>query len=167
VAPSDADLDPPKKFMLGFGGAFGYRPYRVFDRIGNDTLTRVRDLYGNASAYMSIYGLILQAEFLRRQTTDNLSNRPSINTSAYGQAGYVIPLPSNLHLLPQGNFSWLLIDEASNPQRRWLTQAGLGLYIGNEFRDDAIRVLALYLGEWRLDEQESAQGGTIQLQIKF
>ena len=92
---------------------------------------------------------------------------PVISTSAYGQAGYAIPLPQEIHLVPQGNFSWILIDEANNPQRRWLTQAGLGLYLGNDFRKDAIRILALYLGEWRLDEAESAQGGTIQLQIKF
>jgi hypothetical protein len=164
---SEGHLRPSKKFLFGVGGAFGYRPYRVFDPIGNDTLTRVRDLYGNAAAYIALYGLHVQAEFLRRQTTDNLSSRPVINTGAYGQAAYFIPLPKRIHLAPQGAYGYVLIDSASNPQQRTFAQAGLSVYLGNEFRDDAVRILGMYIGEWRREEQESAQGGSLQLQIKF
>ena len=156
-----------RRFLFGVGGSLLYRPYRLFDEVGNDTLTRVRDLYASASVRLAAYGFYAQGEFIRRQRTDNLSERPFISTGAYGQMTYFFRINETLGLAPLGNVGWVLLDEASNPQRRYFTQDGIALYMANDVYPDALRVSLLYLGEWRLDEQESAQGGTVQIQLKF
>lgn len=153
------------KFSVGAG--LLYSPFRVFDDAGNDTLTRARDLLASASVRVAMFGFFAQAEFLRRQLTDNLSNRPFINTGAHGQLTYFIPVFKNFGMGPVANFGWTASEEAVRPLQRYFTQDGIAFYLSNQHRLDAVRILLLYEGEWRVTEQESAQGGTMQVQIKF
>ena len=53
------------------------------------------------------------------------------------------------------------------PLNRYYTTDGLAFYLPNKRRLDAVRVSALYQGEWLVDEGESAHGGTLQVQLKF
>ena len=59
------------------------------------------------------------------------------------------------------------IKLAVEPLNRYYTSDGIALYFPNEHRLDAVRVSVLYEGEWFVDEGESAQGGTLQVQVKF
>jgi hypothetical protein len=163
---TESDLERgPFRFALGSG--LLYRPFRVFDDAGNDTLTRARDLLANASVRASVFGFFAAAEFMRRQITDNLSSRPFINTGAYGLFTFFFPVYRNFGMAPLASFGWTATDESFSPYHRYFTQDGIAIYLSNERRLDAVRVLLLYQGEWRVTEQESAQGGAIQVQVKF
>ncbi len=162
----ECDLER-SKFKFSVGAGLLYSPFRIFDDAGNDTLTRARDLLASASVRVAFLGFFAQAEFLRRQLTDNLSSRPFINTGAHGQLTYFIPLIKNFGMGPVANFGWTATEEAVRPLQRYFTQDGIAFYLSNQHRLDAVRILLLYEGEWRVTEQESAQGGTMQVQIKF
>lgn len=162
----ECDLER-SKFKFSVGTGLLYSPFKIFDDAGNDTLTRARDLLASASIRVAFLGFFAQGEFLRRQLTDNLSSRPFLNTGAHGQLTYFIPLIKNFGLGPVANFGWTATEESVRPQQRYFTQDGIAFYLSNQHRLDAVRILLLYEGEWRVTEQESAQGGTMQVQIKF
>jgi len=162
---SALELDKKPRFVLGTGML--YSPYRLYDSAGNDTLTRARDLLVSGSAKFVVHGFYLFGEFIRRQVTDNLSSRPFLSTGAYGQMSYAIPLGPNLFIAPLGNFGWSATEQAVQPLNRYFTSDGIAFYFPNKHRLDAVRVSVLYEGEWFVDEGESAQGGTLQVQVKF
>ena len=163
-AESDLERGP---FRFSVGSGVLYRPFRIFDDAGNDTLTRARDLLASASVRASVLGFFAAAEFMRRQITDNLSSRPFVNTGAYGLFTFFFPVYRNVGMAPLASFGWTATDESFSPYQRYFTEDGLAFYIANERRLDAVRVLLLYQGEWRTTEQEAAQGGAIQVQVKF
>ena len=113
------------------------------------------------------HGFYLQGEFIRRQVTDNLSSRPFISTGSYGQLSYTIPKTKTFFVGPSGSFGWTASEQAVNALNRYYTTDGISLFIPNEQRLDAIRVSLLYQAEWFVDEGQSAQGGTLQVQVKF
>lgn len=162
---SALELEKKPRFVVGTGML--YSPYRLFDSAGNDTLTRARDLLISGSAKFVMHGFYIFGEFIRRQVTDNLSSRPFLSTGAYGQVSYAIPAGKKLFIAPLGNFGWAATEQAVTPLNRYFTSDGIALYFPNEHRLDAVRVSVLYEGEWFVDEGESAQGGTLQVQIKF
>ncbi len=167
VGNDESDLERHKTPVFALGGGMLWSPYRLYDNAGNDTLTRARDLLLGASAKLMFYGLSLQGEFIRRQVTDNLSDRPFLSTGAYVQAAYVIPVKNKLYISPAGNFGWTQSEQGVAPLDRYYTTDGIALYIPNEHRLDAVRISLLYQGEWLVDEGASAQGGTVQVQVKF
>lgn len=162
---SALELNKKPRFAIGTGML--YSPYQLFDSAGNDTLTRARDLLLSGSAKFVMHGFYLQGEFIRRQVTDNLSSRPFLSTGAYGQLSYAIPAGKKLFIAPLGNFGWTASEQAVDPLNRYFTSDGLAFYLPNERALDAVRVSLLYQGEWLVDEGESAQGGTLQVQLKF
>lgn len=162
---SDLEIHKKPRFSVGAGTLFS--PYKLFDSAGNDTLTRARDLLLSASAKFVFYGFYLQGEFIRRQVTDNLSSRPFLSTGAYGQASFTIRASDKLYIAPVGNFGWTASEQAVDPLNRYYTTDGLAFYLPNKRRLDAVRVSALYQGEWLVDEGETAHGGTLQVQLKF
>ena len=159
------ELDKRPRFSVGTGML--YSPYRLFDSAGNDTLTRARDLLVSASGKFIVHGLYVFGEFIRRQVTDNLSSRPFISTGAYGQLSYAIPVTKKAFIAPLGNFGWAATEQAVTPLHRYYTSDGIAVYLPNDKQLDAVRVSLLYQGEWLVDEGESAQGGTLQVQLKF
>jgi hypothetical protein len=159
------ELDKRPRFAIGTGML--YSPYRLFDSAGNDTLTRARDLLVSASAKFVMHGFYVFGEFIRRQVTDNLSSRPFVSTGAYGQISYAIPVTKRAFIAPLGNFGWAATEQAVAPLNRYYTSDGIAVYLPNKKRLDAVRVSLLYQGEWLVDEGESAQGGTLQVQLKF
>ncbi len=163
----ESALELNKKPRFAIGAGLLYSPYRLFDTAGNDTLTRARDLLLSGSAKFVMHGFYLQSEFIRRQVTDNLSSRPFLSTGAYGQLSYAIPAGKKLFIAPLGNFGWTVSEQAVQPLDRYYTTDGIAFYLPNERQLDAVRVSLLYEGEWRVDEGESAQGGTLQVQLKF
>ncbi len=167
VGDSESDLEIHEKPAFSLGTGMLYSPYRLFDNAGNDTLTRARDLLLSGSAKVVFHGLYVQGEFIRRQVTDNLSSRPFLSTGAYGQASFVIPGTKKFFVAPGGNFGWTVSEQAVQPLNRYFTADGVSLYLPNEQRLDAVRISLLYQGEWFVDEGQSAQGGTLQVQLKF
>ena len=163
---SEGDLDRGP-FRFGVGGGLLYFPSRLFDDAGNDTRTRARDLRASASVRMAVRGLYLQGEFLRRQRTDSLSALPFLATGAYGQGSYFFPVYKNFSMAPVGRFGWTRLDESFDPRNTYYAEGGVALYLGNDDRPDVMRFLLQYLGEWRVDEDESAQGAALQLQLRF
>jgi hypothetical protein len=154
-------------FRFGVGGGLLYFPSRLFDEAGNDTRTRARDLRASASVRLAVRGLYLQGEFLRRQQTDSLSSLPFLATGAYGQGSFFFPVYKNLGMAPVGRFGWTRLDESFDPRNTHYAEGGLALYLGNDERPDVMRFLLQYLGEWRIDEDESAQGAALQVQLTF
>ena len=167
VGGYESALELSKKPRFAVGAGTLYSPYRLFDSAGNDTLTRARDLLVSGSAKFVMHGFYLQGEFIRRQVTDNLSSRPFLSTGAYGQLSYAIPAGKKLFIAPLGNFGWTASEQAVEPLNRYFTTDGIAFYLPNERQLDAVRVSLLYQGEWLVDEGESAQGGTLQVQLKF
>ncbi|MEM6290552.1 MAG: porin [Myxococcota bacterium] len=167
VGSDESALEARKRPLFSLGGGMLWSPYRLYDSAGNDTLTRARDLLLGASAKFVYYGLALQGEFIRRQVTDNLSDRPFLSTGAYGQLSYIFGIKKKLYLGPAGNFGWTQSEQAVVGLDRYYTTDGLAIYIPNEKRLDAVRVSVFYQGEWLVDEGASAQGGTMQVQVKF
>ncbi|MGH1346449.1 MAG: porin [Nannocystales bacterium] len=163
----ESALELNKKPRFAVGAGMLYSPYQLFNSAGDDTLTRARDLLLSGSAKFVMHGFYLQGEFIRRQVTDNLSSRPFLSTGAYGQLSYAIPAGKKLFIAPLGNFGWTASEQAVDPLNRYFTTDGLAFYLPNERQLDAVRVSLLYQGEWLVDEGESAQGGTLQVQLKF
>lgn len=163
----ESALELNKKPRFAVGAGMLYSPYQLFNTAGDDTLTRARDLLLSGSAKFVVHGFYLQGEFIRRQVTDNLSSRPFLSTGAYGQLSYAIPAGKKLFIAPLGNFGWTASEQAVDPLNRYFTTDGLAFYLPNERQLDAVRVSVLYQGEWLVDEGESAQGGTLQVQLKF
>jgi hypothetical protein len=139
----------------------------VFDDAGNDTRTRARDLRASASVRMQVRGFYLQGEFLRRQRTDSLSSLPLVATGAYGQTSFFFIVYKNIGMAPVGRFGWVTLDQSFDPRQAYFAEGGLAVYLANEQRPDAVRVLGQYLGEWRTTEQEQAHGAALQLQVRF
>ncbi len=167
---SEGDLDRGP-FRLGVGAGLLYYPSRNFDNSGEDTTKRSRDLRASASLRLAVRGFYVQSEFLRRQRTDNLTNRPLVATGAYAQTSYFIALPATPNnrfgLAPAARFGWTELDQRFAPRAAMFTETGMLFYIGNDERPDVIRILAQYQGEWRKSEAQQAHGATVQVQVRF
>ena len=167
VGNNESDLERHEKPAFSVGTGVLYSPTRLFDSAGNDTLTRSRGLLVSAFGKFVFYGFYLQGEFIRSQVTDNLSSRPFISTGSYGQLSFMIPKTKKFFVGPSGSFGWTATEQAVNPLNRYYTTDGISLFLPNEHRLDAIRVSVLYQAEWFVDEGQSAQGGVLQVQLKF
>ncbi|MBC8073131.1 MAG: hypothetical protein IAG13_32715 [Deltaproteobacteria bacterium] len=165
-AYNEGDLER-ERFRFGVGTGALYFPSRLYDDAGNDTGTRARDLRVSASLRMSVRGFYVQAEYLRRQRTDALSSLPRISQGAYVQSSMFVALPRELGIAPIGRFGWTTTDQRVSPRTVLYGEAGVALYLGNEERRDALRVLVQYLGEARRSEHERADGASMQLQLRF
>jgi hypothetical protein len=77
--------DCPLRFGIGTGAT--YRAASTFSPTGAEGM-RSRDLRVAVSARMAWKGLLLQTEVLRKQITDDLSERPDIATGGYVQASW-------------------------------------------------------------------------------
>ena len=117
---------------------------------------------------MSMAGLTLQVEGLRRQRTTNIASRPLIATGAYSQLSFYMPVSRVLGLAPMARVGWLREDESFDPINSLRTEAGLSIYVqGGSREPDDMRMTIEYLGERRLDEGETAHGVVGQLQLRW
>jgi hypothetical protein len=161
---SDFDRGP---FRIGLGAGMAFMPGRQFDRTGFE-LMRTRDLRASASLKMSVRGLSLQLEGLRRQRTTDVEDRPLVASGAYGQVSYYLPLTRIVGFAPMTRIGWLREDESFDPRDSIRTEAGASFYIqGGSREPDDIRFTLQYLGERRIEEAESAHGLVGQLQLRW
>jgi hypothetical protein len=153
------------RLRIGLGAGFLYYPARVYDASGY-LGTRIRDLRASASFRLAARGLYLQAEILRRQRTDSLSSRPVVATGAYSQASYFLPLRAPIGLAPIARVGYSAEDQSFAPRNTLFLEAGLTVYPMPDEPDD-LKIVAQYLGERRLTEDEDAHGAILQLQLAW
>jgi hypothetical protein len=155
----------PLRFGAGFGAL--YRAADVFDASGYEAAS-FRDLRMSVSLRASVRGFYAQAEYLRRQRTDNLSARPQTATGAYGQASFYFPVAPSVALAPIARVGYSVVDETFAPRRTLSFDAGLSIFPAADAPEpDALRVLVQYVGERRSTEGEDAHGALVQLQYRF
>jgi hypothetical protein len=164
--PGEADLTRGD-LRIGVGAGMLYSPQQLFDGAGFNSLQQ-RDLRASISVRMALKGFYLQAEFLRRQTTDDLSSRPRIDTGAYGQASFYIPFTRPFGLAPIVRLGWVGADQSFYARETIWTEAGATIYLAEgDGRPDGLRLTVQYLGEWRLTDNERAQGAVAQVVYLF
>ncbi len=150
---------------IGLGAGFLYYPASVYDASGY-LGSRIRDLRASASFRLAARGAYLQAEVLRRQRTDSLSSRPVIATGAYAQGSYFLPVRSPVGWAPIARVGYAAEDQGFAPRDTLFLEAGLTVYPRPD-EPDALKVVAQYLGERRLSENEDAHGAILQLQLTW
>ena len=152
---------------FGFGAGVVYYPSTSFDEAGFAG-TKMRDLRGALSVRAAFKRIYFQAEVMRRQRTDSLSNRPLIATGGYGQGSYYVPLKDGIALSPIGRIGWTVEDKSFDPRETLWTEAGATLHFrGDKLRADDLQLTLQYLGEHRLTERESAHGLVAQLRLRW
>jgi hypothetical protein len=149
---------------VALGAGLLFRQSVGFDAAGNDG-AEIRDLRLAGSVRFAALGFLLQAEFLRRQTSDNLSSRTRAATGAYGQASYYVPA-GPVAFAPLARVGWSREDEEIAPRETLYLEAGVAFYPSSE-KPDLARVLAAYVGENRKTEGEDAKGAVVQVQVTF
>ena len=149
---------------LGLGAGILYRQSLGFDDAGNDG-AEIRDLRFAGSVRFAALGFYLAGEFLRRQTSDNLSSRTRAATGAYGQASYFAPL-GPVAVSPVARVGWSREDEEIAPRETVYLEAGVAFY-PSVAKPSRCRILAAYVGERRKTEGEDAQGAVLQVQVTF
>src|SRR5439155_6981522 len=76
--------------------------------------TRSRDLRASASVRVGFYGLLVEAEVLRKQVTEDLEMRPDVATAAYVQGSWRIHV-GRAQVFPLLRFGALALRELSAP----------------------------------------------------
>lgn len=155
----------PVRFGVGVGGLF--RNGSLYSKTGYE-LADTRDARASASLRFSAYGLFLQAEALRRLSTDNVTSRPNQASGAYVQGSYFIPLTSQLGLAPIARFGGTVEDEVTLPRRTLYIEGGFSFFPRIDLpRPESLRLLLAYQGERRTTDEESAHAVIAQAQLLF
>lgn len=155
----------PFRFGIGVGGL--YRAGTLFTRSGYE-LQEFRDVRASVSARVAVFGLFFQAEALRRLATDNVSSRPNQATGAYAQASYFFPVTTEIGLAPLARVGVSTEDERTLPRRTVYLEGGLAFFPKIDTpRPESVRILAQYLGENRVLEQEQGHAAILQAQVLF
>jgi hypothetical protein len=153
-------------FRLSLGGAILYRPSLTFDAAGSDG-PEVDDLRLDVSIRMAFRGLYMQAEGLRRETTDSLSGITRGATGAYAQASYYGVI-GPLGLSPVVRVGWAREDEGFNPRETEFLEIGLAFYPHpKSAHPESLRIALWYQGEYRTTEGEDAHRLVAQVQLVF
>lgn len=155
-------------FRFGVGGGLLARRAQLFDGAGYGT-TSFTDLRGSLSLRVAVSGFYAQLEALRRQRVSELSARPQQATGVYGQFSYFIPLADGSQgIQPVARGGFATVDEAFDARRVLNIDAGLAYFpVATGPQPDAVRVLAQYVGEHRIDEDETAHGFRLQCSVSF
>jgi hypothetical protein len=147
---------------LGFGAGVLYHMSRHYDSAGFPG-SRRRDLRASASVRVAWQGLYVQAEGLRRQRTDSLSDRPEITTGAYGQVSWLV---AAIGLAPLARIGWAAEDQGFAPRTTLWLDGGVAFY-PSRTDPDSIKITVEYIEEHRLTEGERASGAIAQLQLTW
>lgn len=154
-------------FRLGMGSGFLLRRATVFDDTGYGTVTFL-DMRASASFRLHVHGFYAQVEFLRRQRTAELTERAQESTGVYGQVAQYFRTRFGQAFQPLLRGGFASFDESFDPRRVLNTEAGLAFYpLADSDEPDGVRLLLQYQGEFRLDEDESAQAGRFQASYQF
>jgi len=155
-------------FRLGFGGGILYRPASLFDeRTGLSPLS-ITDLRFSGSLRMAYSGLYVVVEALRRQQTDDFSNRPEVANGAFAQASLFFRVVPSVGIEPILRAGFVVQDDAFDPRTVGSTAAGINFYPqADDAHPDRIKLTLAYLGERRFTEGESAHGGLSRVQLTF
>ncbi len=154
-------------FRFGVGVGALYRDATLFTRTGYE-LADIRDVRTSASIRAAFRGGSLQAEAFRRLGTDNVSSRPNRATGAYAQGSFFFPVAQTVGLAPVGRVGVSTEDELTLPRRTVYIEGGVAFFPKIDIpRPDTVRVLAQYLGENRILENEKGHAGILQVQVLF
>ncbi len=155
----------PFRFALG-GGAL-YRNGALFDSTGYES-TRFREIRIDGALRLSFRGLFVQAEYLRRLQTDELSGRPASATGAYAQASYFQPVVGRFAVAPLARYGYAREDELFAPRRVTELEVGVALYPRADLPEpDKLRFIVQYDGEFREPESDIAHGGVVHMQFRW
>ncbi len=168
-AMPETEGDPkrgPFRFALGMGGMF--RQGKLFESTGYEA-TRFREVRLDAAARVAFRGLFLQAEYLRRLQTDDLSFRPAAANGAYVQGSFFFPIPTTrLAIAPLARYGVATEDEQFAARRSIEIEAGLAFFPRADIDDpNRLRIIVQYEGEQRLPEREMAHGGVAHVQMRW
>ena len=89
-----------------------------------------------------------------------------VATGAYTQASYFLPLRAPIGLAPIARVGYSAEDQSFAPRNTLFLEAGLTVYPMPDEPDD-LKIVAQYLGERRLTEDEDAHGAILQLQLTW
>ncbi|GAC1351276.1 MAG: hypothetical protein NVSMB1_02730 [Polyangiales bacterium] len=154
-------------FRLGLGMAALYRDGKLYDATGFEAI-RFRDLRLDAALRVAFRGLYLQTEYLRRQQTDSLSGRPLTATGFYAQGSYFVPLAKSIAVAPITRYGFATIDESFAPRKTIFFESGVAFFPRADLPEPgALRIIAEYVSERRVTEQETSYGGLLQLHLKW
>lgn len=150
------------RFGVGFGGLM--RDGQLYDSTGYGT-TGYRDLRASATIRASYRGAFVQAEYLRRVQTDDLSLRPSKAVGAYATASYFFPV-SSVALAPIARVGHFELGEETAGRTATDLAAGLSFFpVGNA--PEALRVITHYAYEIRKPFRETSHGVVASVQLRF
>ncbi|HEY3353030.1 MAG TPA: hypothetical protein VGQ83_07260 [Polyangia bacterium] len=153
-------------FRLGLGAGLLYRPATQYDWFGN-AQTPIDDWRVCATLRLSLYGVYLQGEYLRRWQFDAVSSRPQVADGFYAQGFVLVRVRPWLAVAPIGRVGFTRQDLGFDPRRVLWTETGLAFYpvANHPEKPNVLRLTLQYQGERRLDEGESAHGAALQIQL--
>jgi hypothetical protein len=172
VAPFGAmpplEGDPERgKFRMAMGAGALYRGANVYDTTGYDAL-HIRNIRLAGALRIAWAGVFVQGELLRSIQTDDKSDRVAAATGTYAQGSYYVPVTANVAIAPIARIGLSIRDQDFFPRRVVSFDSGLALYPHAELqRPGALRIVAEYDSERRIDEGETAYGALISGLLAF
>ena len=154
----------PFRFAFGIGTI--YRRATAFDPTGYEA-SHFDDVRLSAWARAAVHGFYAQAEYLRRNRTDDVSGRPSRSDGFYGEASYWIPVQTTA-LGPILRAGQIQTSADFSPRRFRSFEAGLAFYPHGQTREpEGLRLIVEYYLSTTSPLPETQHEGLVQLQLEF
>ena len=159
----DASRGP---LRFAFGVASTYRRATAFDLTGYEA-SRFDDVRFTGWVRVAAHGFYAQAEYLRRNRTDDLSGRPDKSEGYYAAASYFQPV-SKVAVAPVVRAGSIQTSADFDPRRFTSFEAGLAFYPrATEDEPERLRLLVEYFYAHVSPLDETQHEGVVQLQLEF
>ena len=154
----------PFRFAFGIGTI--YRRATAFDPTGYEA-SHFDDIRLAAWARAAVHGFYAQAEYLRRNRTDDVSGRPNRSDGFYGEASYYVPLKTTA-LGPILRAGQIQTSADFSPRRYRSFEAGVAFYPHARTREpEGLRIIVEYYLAETSPLDETQHEGLVQLQLEF
>ena len=155
-----------KPFRFAFGIGTIYRRATAFDPTGYEA-SHFDDVRLAAWARAAAHGFYAQAEYLRRNRTDDVSGRPNKSDGFYAEASYYQPVGTSA-VGPILRAGQLQTSADFSPRRFRSFEAGLAFYPHGRAREpEGLRIIVEYYLATTSPLDETQHEGLVQLQLEF
>lgn len=164
---STQEGDPNRgPLRLAFGVAATYRRATSFDLTGYEA-SKFDDVRFTGWARIAAHGFYAQAEYLRRNRTDDLSGRPDKSEAYYAAASYFQPV-GKIGIGPVIRAGSIKTSADFDPRRFTSFEAGLAFYPrATEDEPERLRLVVEYFYAHVSPLDETQHEGVVQLQLEF
>lgn len=151
----------------GVGGSVVYYPSVVFDTAGFVS-SHARDGRLDLSLTLAFMGLAFQAEYMRRQRSDSVTDLVDLASGWYAQTSYFYQLTKMFGVSPIARFGTMRWDQAFVPRNARWVEAGTSLYVAKGDKPaGGGKLTVIYSGQFLPINGVVAHGATLQYLLTF